>query len=147
MKLNEIMPYYNKRYNSELLTFNPFENINITVNGNNSGSNTQSTSSTGSGNSTGGDSSAYSDTPQNGLSEVDNLEYLTNYTKNTNTNTSQSSATGQGTSQSQGSYAETKTGKDGTDSFMTLLNQYCDTFLNVDMEIIESLNSLFMNIY
>lgn len=30
-KLNEIMPYYNKLYNSELLEFNPFYNINRTT--------------------------------------------------------------------------------------------------------------------
>lgn len=30
-KLNEIMPYYNKLYNSELLDFNPFYNINRTT--------------------------------------------------------------------------------------------------------------------
>lgn len=33
-KLNEIMPYYNKLYNSELLEFNPFYNINRTTKSN-----------------------------------------------------------------------------------------------------------------
>lgn len=147
MKLNEIMPYYNQRYQSELLTYNPFDNINITTVGSTSGNNTQSTSTNGTGSVNGNDSSAYSDTPQNGLTDVDNLNYLTNYTKNTNGSETATSSEGSTAAHNDGNYEETKTGKDSQTSFMELLTQYRKTFLNIDMEVIHELDNLFMNVY
>lgn len=146
-RLNEIMPYYNQRYNSELLTYDPFETTKITTTGNNSGTNNQSTSSNGSSSSNGGNSSAYSDTPQNGLSGVEDLNYLTNYTKDSNNSNGTSTSSGSSTGNATGQFTETKTGKDGTESFMSLLKQYRESFLNIDMEVIKDLEDLFMQIY
>ena len=146
-RLNEIMPYYNQRYNSELLTYDPFETTKITTTGNNSGTNNQSTSSNGSSSSNGGNSSAYSDTPQNGLSGVEDLNYLTNYTKDSNNASGTSTSSGTSTGNATGQFTETKTGKDGTESFMSLLKQYRESFLNIDMEVIKDLEDLFMQIY
>lgn len=146
-RLNEIMPYYNQRYNSELLTYDPFETTKITTTGNNSGTNNQSTSSNGSSSSNGGNSSAYSDTPQNGLSGVEDLNYLTNYTKDSNNASGTSTSSGTSTGNATGQFTETKTGKDGTESFMLLLKQYRESFLNIDMEVIKDLEDLFMQIY
>lgn len=146
-RLNEIMPYYNQRYNSELLTYDPFETTKITTTGNNSGTNNQSTSSNGSSSSNGGNSSAYSDTPQNGLSGVEDLNYLTNYTKDSNNSSGTSTSSGSSTGNATGQFTETKTGKDGTESFMSLLKQYRESFLNIDMEVIKDLEDLFMQIY
>lgn len=44
-KLNEIMPYYNKLYESELLKFNPLYDVDLTTEGNRDGSGSSATSS------------------------------------------------------------------------------------------------------
>lgn len=52
-KMNEIMPYYNQRYNSELITFNPLHNVDISVTrddrftGNKTDDNTRKTTNSG----------------------------------------------------------------------------------------------------
>lgn len=52
-KMNEIMPYYNQRYNSELITFNPLHNTDISVTrndtftGNKTDDNTRKTTNSG----------------------------------------------------------------------------------------------------
>lgn len=52
-KMNEIMPYYNQRYNSELITFNPLHNTDISVSrndtftGNKTDDNTRKTTNSG----------------------------------------------------------------------------------------------------
>lgn len=106
-RLNEIMPYYNKLYETELLKFNPLYDIEmnrthsssisgITDNQNNSngattnvgersGSTIQNNSENGSNNSRSENdySNKYSDTPQGSVSfsEENDNEYLTNFTK------------------------------------------------------------------
>lgn len=47
-RMNEIMPYYNKLYNSELLEFNPFYDVDFTTSGNKNGKYDETTASTGS---------------------------------------------------------------------------------------------------
>lgn len=111
-RMNEIMPYYNKLYQSELLQFNPLYDVDITRDhsGTASGSREDSATTTGSRNidrtyahdetdrnthggtdnttfnGTGGD--YYSDTPQGGLDGVADLSYLTTarQTQDHNTN-------------------------------------------------------------
>lgn len=100
-KLNEIMPYYNKLYNSELYTYNPLYDVNMTTTnvGQKTGETTDINSSKLSGehsrqneNNTVGstesigdrntvDRNLYSDTPQGALTGVDQENYLTNVRK------------------------------------------------------------------
>lgn len=194
-RMNEIMPYYNRLYESELLEFNPFYDVDITKDhkGNTSGTRNDTTSATGSrtsdrtytqdmsdrnvnattdqnvANGTGGD--YFSDTPQGGLDGVAGLDYLTtarqtqshdqnNRTYNsTDTRTidrddkegveesSSSSSTGTGTYSDIDNYIEKVTGKNGGASYSKLLKEFRDTFLNIDMMIINELNDLFFNLW
>ena len=108
-KLNEIMPYYNKLYKSELLEFNPLYTVNLTrttktnldsernenekLNDNTSTSRTieseEEVDSSNSGSNTGSETATsnntnvdlYSDTPQGSLTDVENEKYLTNARK------------------------------------------------------------------
>lgn len=104
-KLNEIMPYYNQLYKSELLEFNPFYDVDLTrdhnVQNNNNkndvlestGDNVITSKGTASNDSTSKSNTTsnfeedntqrtlFSDTPQGSLSNVDNETYLTNATK------------------------------------------------------------------
>ena len=125
-RLNVIMPYYNKLYESELLTFNPFYDYDLkrehqrVDNGNesNTGSSERTTSNltTSSDSRQGADStttqnsgtnwSLYSDTPQGGINGVEDNTYLSNAKKdtaeNSGTDNKQYSETAQGTDNLQG---------------------------------------------
>lgn len=198
-RMNNIMPYYNQLYKSELLEFNPLYDTDITTdsnrkinheenstdknvrtdNINNKNTRTDNLSTENSHEDHDMDSgtndslTAYSDTPQNGLKGVTELNYLTNATKvngsdnkkhdnngsyNTkNTGTQVDDATQTGTVSNDGSgtkkydntdeYLEHVKGKRGSDSYAKILQEYRKTFLNIDQMIINSLSDLFMGVW
>lgn len=91
VKLNSIMPIYNKMFDSleNWNLFNDGENINRTVTrGENS-----TTTSNSSINSSTRDDSRYSDTPQGRLNDIENGTYMTDYTLNQNTSNSTGNST------------------------------------------------------
>ena len=151
-KMNEIMPYYNQLYKSELYTFNPLYDIDITRQHKvdkteDSTTSTKDTSTTEQNN---GNihADAYSDTPQGGIAGVEKLNYLTNYRKVTDTNTLNSKISGNTDTDtgitSLESYIETVKGKQGVRNYSDLLKDFRSTFLNIDMQVIDSLSDLFM---
>lgn len=198
-RMNNIMPYYNQLYKSELLEFNPLYDTDITTDSNrkikheenstdknvrtdnlaNKNTRTDNLSTdnsyedhdTDSG--TNNNLTAYSDTPQNGLTGVTELNYLTNATKvngsdnkkhdnngsykTKNTGTQVDDATQTGTVSNDGKgtkkydntdeYLEHVKGKRGTDSYAKILQEYRKTFLNIDQMIINSLSDLFMGVW
>lgn len=242
-KLNEIMPYYNKLYKSELLEFNPLYEVDLTrtkKNVNDSNRNTKQndksditfnsdvtsdgskqqvsdgtgkltktydltndTTETGSvkdkgsvtDNSTSVETKLFQDTPQNDFGGNLDDKYLSNRTKTTvtgdkststeNTNTSntdtvntqtgtvvddnttkntvsdttkqttkQSNTTGRTdtreideTAKTTDDYLEQVKGKSSNKSFSSLLKEFRDTFLNIDMMIIEELDELFFQLW
>jgi hypothetical protein len=116
-RLNEIMPYYNQLYQSELIKFNPMYDVDLTTkhtktgngsttddgtstsdektinNASTSDKNVANASSKSSDvnsntqNTSGTDYDVYSDTPQGALTNVENNTYLTNARKKTNNKT------------------------------------------------------------
>jgi len=173
-KLNEIMPYYNKLYESELLEFNPLYTHNITKSGNKQGNTTDNESKTRQNTDdtrhnetqghTGTDSvleyNLHSDTPQGGLTGVDSETYLSDAQKTTTTDTKNltDTVTINHTVQSNGTdakartlnntdqYLETIVGYEGTNASENLL-KYRETFINIDMMIINDLSKLFMGLW
>ena len=91
-KLNEIMPYYNKLYNSELLEFNPLYTKDYTRTTKNSGISVTQTENSSASSATGTESHTdknddgrarantdlYSDTPQGQITHLEDKTYLTN---------------------------------------------------------------------
>lgn len=242
-RMNEIMPYFNKLYKSELLEFNPLYDTDLTrkaqrdnesignegyssskdstgnseTNTTNSGTSTSTTNQTTegganssyegitsgtntntiTGNKTNSNSERdlYSDTPQGALTNVEDETYLTNARKKTlsgtNTENTTSNDSSNGTSketttnkttgkidtstqgetngtgksttvstgkdkftsnQSRGAktteeYLETVSGKQGNGSYSKLLMEYRQTFLNIDMQVINSLSDLFFGLW
>lgn len=210
-KLNDIMPYYNKLYESQELDVDPFNNIDVTETSESSGNTTSKNNTTRNGTSvtagtsetndtadgtsgtetngktttnnsrdtTASRTDAFSDTPQGTLSNVDNLTYLTEYRKigennnvtdageqtttgnadvtthdetnsNTKTNTqteTDSTETESGETTNSGNYTKTIKGKNTGTSYSELITAYRETFLNIDMMIIEELEELFLQIY
>lgn len=151
-RMDEIMPYYNQLYESARLEFNPFYDVDITrthekeyTDNTNREDNTK-TSSNENNNSTNYD--LFSETPQGALTGVENEEYLTNARKQTNNNNSNMTGNieNNGKTDVNGNekYSEIVKGKQGTTDYSTLLTKYRQTFLNIDMLIIDELKDLFM---
>ena len=246
-KLEEIMPYYNQLYESELIEFNPMHNMDLsktknitghetgaemgTSSGTKSGTSSGSASSTDGGttrgagttsaNSSGSSSEsgsserdinenksrsydgdlthkdAYSDTPQGSIYNVDSNAYLTNYRRvsditddseqtvtitsddsstsgstqysetggettskttthgktNAKTNSGTTSETSSGSTSKQTNlntteqYIESVVGNNGSYNFSRLLQDFRDTFLNIDMMVIDEFRGMFMNLW
>lgn len=172
-KLNEIMPYYNQLYKSELLEFNPFYDVDLTRSREGSGTsnktsnNTETNSGTsknvssGSGTSNTDTLNRFSDTPQNSMDTqgIGDSVPLTTVTKvnedNTTTNestdtlTRNDSKTGNGTENINNTdkYIETVKGKQGTENYSSLLKKFRETFLNIDMMIIEDCSDCFFTLW
>lgn len=154
-KMNEIMPKYNQLYESALLEFNPFHDVDLhrEHEGENSANSSGSASSSGSGttsNATDG-YSLFSDTPQGGLNGVRQDNYLTTATHNTGTQSGSSTTSSSGTTSSTLSSAdefyEHVYGKQGTTSYSKLLKEFRETFLNIDLMVINELEDLFMKVW
>ena len=228
-KLNEIMPYYNQLYKSELLEFNPFYDVDLTRSREGSGtrdttgstsntstesgtntktdtvtsketssdtsnsteSSTSKTTESNSNNTVTNDNTLnrFSDTPQNsmdtqGIADSVPLTTVTKVNEDINVNSTGSStvdATGSktGTVDSSGSvdktindtikgtdsreingsgtsteninstdkYIETVKGKQGTESYSSMLMKFRETFLNIDMMIIEDCSDCFFTLW
>ena len=115
----------------------------------------------------------YSDTPQGGITGLESKQYLTNASNDTDarngTTSGQSSQETNATQNTENElnseisqtgntkmtsefantedYIEHITGKRGVDSYSKMLQDFRNTFLNIDMRIIESLEDLFMQLW
>lgn len=224
--MNEIMPYYNQLYKSELLEFNPFYNLDKTIVsdknnnsvsdfiGNTTGKNQQNAdtentqtnngkqqtttaatsvgesvgNSKGSGKTTNKSKRVSSDTPQGFLSinSIDNKtyasaaemsngetvnEFTVNDTKATSSNsengttdqtnvaetkakgnttsnaTTETDTANKTTSNDFENYVSHVIGKSEGETYSEMLLKFRDTFLNIDMMIIDELKTCFMMIY
>lgn len=172
-KLNEIMPYYNQLYKSELLEFNPFYDVDLTRSREGSGTsnktsnNTETNSGTSknvsnsSGTSNTDTLNRFSDTPQNSMDTqgIGDSVPLTTVTKvnednmttneSTDTLTRNDNKTGSGTENINNTdkYIETVKGKQGTENYSSLLKKFRETFLNIDMMIIEDCSDCFFTLW
>lgn len=119
----------------------------------------------------------YSDTPQGSVSDLTNGTYLTNAREITDNESSKTDSKSSNDSQlnenevrknnreskrtvnrnltgekkeslkNTEQYLETVKGKQGTESYSKLLQEYRETFINIDMLVIGELTDLFMNIW
>ena len=138
-KLNEIMPLYNRIYESELTEYNPVYTHDLTRTSDRRGSNDTTSSS----NTTNQNWTLFSDTPQGGLDGLDSEEYLTNATKNTGTG-NQSDNTKATTLDE---YIERVQGYDGGKTASALLREFRENLINTDMLVIAELEPLFMQLW
>lgn len=174
-RLEEIMPFYNQLYKSALIEFNPLYDVDLKRTHNrkidsskqdtgtsqsvSSGEIHVSETSSGSSNNTKKD--LYSDTPQGAITGLENENYLTNARKVTDTgstsNENSSSGTNKttvnddtsntGTANSLEDYVENVSGKQGSESYSSMLLKFRETFLNIDMQVIEEFSDLFMGLW
>lgn len=199
-RMNEIMPYYNKLYESELIKFNPMYDVDLTTDYTKKSEGTKNDVgkedetinrdvndvSSGSGTSQDGGRDTkndalkndhwdyYSDTPQGGINGVAGLEYLTNARHITDDGAGSTSVSEYGKTQNR-DYSDTRdvntderrdknntlnsvmtgledyvqhvVGKNPGVSYSKLLDEFRNTFLNIDMLIIDNLSDLFFNLW
>lgn len=169
--LSEIMPYYNKLYSSALLELDPFKDTDYTRTGTKAGTQGETTESTyndsGAGSTVSNNTDTgtrtsydlYSDTPQGALTGVENQTYLTEARKNTDTisnsgqvtSSSTDAKTGERTDQknsdSAENYYERIAGKMASTSYSELLQKFRDTFINIDIMVINEFEDCFMKLW
>lgn len=169
--MNEIMPYYNQLYESALLEIDPLNTINFTETltrtkiGNDTKNFNEDTTvnSNGDSNSNSTKSTNFkdveSDTPQ-GMLSIGNIEgelYASYARISKNEDTTNSTAHQETTDTQKRKNDEkinrednenyTRTEKGNRESQSELLMKYRQTFLNIDMQVINELNDLFMGLY
>lgn len=171
VKMNEIMPLYNQYYESAMLEFNPFNDVNLVkeVVGSGTdvivGSGTHSNSigvtvnGTTNNTTTKSDKELYSDTPQGAVSDLESGRYLTNATLNNGSDVLVGSERTDSSTADSGNVSSTEnrtksdnvrevlTGKNGGVDYSTLLMKFRDSFVNIDMMIIAELEELFMQLW
>lgn len=149
VKLNEIMPMYNKLFES-INNWNIFSNGEImtrVVTGSNTNSSTNSATSTNT-NTTSNSSTSdrrYSDTPQNALSDVQNGNYVSeyNYDHDTSTGSGSNSGSTSGLTSSTGSNTENETITRSPSDKMSLYTEFLKSRQNIYTMIFKDLDSLF----
>lgn len=230
-RLETIMPYYNQLYESELIKFEPLNDVNLTrkhdrtvdgteerngetsdtangtreitndgtknttnngtreVTGTNDTKETVTSDTTTSAESNETKRDLYSDTPQGAITGLENENYLTNarkitdnvtssgsedtgttrnidndYTENDTTNNTENTTTNNtenmttndtktgtnkvtGTSNTTEDYLETLIGKQGSGTYSKMLMEFRDTFLNIDMMVIDEFKDLFFGLW
>lgn len=230
-RLETIMPYYNQLYRSELIKFEPLNDVNLTrshnrtvdgtevqngetsdttndtreitnsgtknttndgtrkVTGTNDTKETVTSGTTSSAESNETKRDLYSDTPQGAITGLENENYLTNarkitdnvtssgsedvnttrnidneYEENGTTNNEEKTTTNNtenmtangskigtnkhtGTSNTTEDYLETLIGKQGSSTYSKMLMEFRETFLNIDMMVIDEFKDLFFGLW
>lgn len=143
MKLNEIMPYYNRLYESGFNKVNIFDNVDLKTErdidrkGNDEANTETNTNNDG--------WTYFSDTPQGSVGNIKNLTYLTNATNDT----LDGNTTGEAKSNFENTedYLEHKYGKYGGATYGELMKELQNTILDIDLMVIKELEELFMYLW
>lgn len=153
MRLNEIMPFYNPIYKYQLsmlskdifVNFDQTEELDRNINGN---SNSKSSSSSSGVNKS---KNLYQDTPQGvidtinkTLEEQDHAKDI-EFNKTENDNTINDDTTNESVNTE--SYTKHITGNIGARYYPEVMEVFIKNLMNIDLEIINKLNDLFMGIY
>lgn len=154
-KMYEIMPYYNQLYSSTELEFEPLGNYDLTRSLTRNGS--DGTITEGQDNQTLNNTldqttkQGFSRTPQGTLENLETNAYLSEATLDTFTANSNSTRNTKNNENKNRNYNETITenikGKNSGISNAEMLQLYRQTFLNIDLQIINELDTLFMSIW
>lgn len=139
-KVREIMPYYIQLYDSQALMQSiedPFGNVDITETFEQESSGQSSSMST----SESEGLRKFSNTPQGSVNNLD--DYMTDATQESG------NASGTGSSESSGTvkHTFTKKGNQGVNTYAHDMEELRKTFRNIDMEVINELNTLFLGVY
>lgn len=130
-KMNEIMVYYNQMYKSQLMEFDPLVDYDV--------KHTSTHKSTGKTNTSGSSQGFSNDTPMGKLGNIYSEEYASEADK--------SESSSAGSVENEETLTDETLGKSGGSSRSKLLQEYRETFLNIDMMIIDELEPLFFGLW
>ena len=143
-RLKEIMPYYNNLYTiQKKILENAGSGLNFREIISRETSGESQSTSTNNSQSSGNSKNLFQDTPQGRISQasINNQEWATNVTMNQNSNSNDSTIEDE--SSTSGSEDVTRTTNLDIDTF----NRVMENIRNIDLQIINNLNDLFMGIY
>ena len=143
-RLNEIMPYYNNLYKIQAkILENAGSGLNFKEIISRETSGESESKSTNNSESSGNSKNLFQDTPQGRISQasINNQEWATNVTMNQNSNSNDSTI--EDKSSTSGNEDVTRTTNLDIDTF----NRVIENIRNIDLQIINNLNDLFMGIY
>lgn len=143
-RLNEIMPYYNNLYTiQKKILENAGSGLNFKEIISRETSGESESKSTNNSESSGNSKNLFQDTPQGRISQasINNQEWATNVTMNQNSNSNDSTI--EDKSSTSGTEDVTRTTNLDIDTF----NRVMENIRNIDLQIINNLNDLFMGIY
>lgn len=157
--VREIMPYYIQRYESVDLMkdadIRPLDNYNMVEEVLDTGTAINKTTGSSEGTGTEKKTNAESVTPDGELNwalnptnpETLTLDYASSASQEVNHNSASESSESTGNTTTSNSRTLTRRGNIGVTTYAQLLEGYRQTFLNIDMEIIEDLESCFLGVY
>lgn len=146
-RMNEIMPFYNKLYESERIAYDPLSTVDLTVvtSGDTTQNTTATNESTSSNDSTNGSRSVSSETPQTMLKP--DADYATGGVDVS----SSGHVTGVGTDESTAEVATESTADSHTTGYQgvaaEIIMRYRESLLNIDLSIIRDLEDCFMQVW
>lgn len=163
-KMAEIMPYYNELFKSQLISFDPLYNVNITTHATTDVTNDQTATThrdesvnaaaNGTSADTANSRSVFSQTPQTQL--AGNEDYATNLTDATSAGTGETSSTQESASvidetadtgaTSLTDYVNTVSGYSGQHPAAAIM-EFRQSLINVNLMILDELETLFMGIW
>jgi hypothetical protein len=151
-RLNEIMPYYNKMYETTLLEQRILDNYDVTETFTKESSNDINVNNNLTENITGAanNTKVFSDTAQGRISmEGIEGEYASQITKDSGDNTSDTTTSGTVVTTDEGSENWTRTmkGNIGVQTDSDAIIKYRQSLINVDLMIINELTDLFMQVW
>lgn len=145
--IRENLSIWTKLYVAADTKFDIFGDVDITRtyegNGTSKGSSTNDESTNGAQKNT----TRYSETPQGGLTGIENDKYLTTATIDTVNNSNARTGNSSTESETQDAHTENVKGKQGTQSYSRMLKEYQNSIFNVDSIIIQSLSTMFFNLW
>jgi hypothetical protein len=145
VKLNEIMPRYNKLFDSleDWNLFNDGETIERTTDTTSSDTTNATNEININSNATNISDRRYSDTPQNQLEDIQNGEYVTEYNYDNDNNTSESSTNGKNDSKSDGTRNEIEKISRSPYDKISIYKEYMESLSSIYSMIFKDLDCLF----
>lgn len=175
IKMNNLMPYYNQLYESQKLSFNPLFTVDYTREYDRNVDNTEtgdtkvkgtltvdvSTMLDANNTTTENEKLRHSDTPQGKLQMLEDGTYMSSGDVNERTTTDNGKTTGSNNSETQNTSSTTKNdkatttegyvekiqGKNDGKSYGELIIQFRESLINIDLMLIEELETLFWPLY
>lgn len=144
-KLNLIMPAYNKLY-SDLLNASILQTENMTTEINQNDNANSNTNANGTSTTENEDTATNFDTPQNGLTDFLNNDYMSNAQHSNGNTTNTTNSNGTSSAQNEMSRTETLKGFRGF-SVVDIMEKFKPEFFSVDLRIMSDLEPLFMGLW